>query len=86
MVLSTEPKKQTHTIFFRWRDKQKTRTINNSKELENEERMPIIYNLSNKNLGETQIELLKKGLKFTPTPNSNINELKADIDSFCRKI
>ena len=32
------------------------------------------------------MKLLKKGLKFTPTPGSNITELKADIQEFNRKL
>jgi len=27
-----------------------------------------------------------KGLKFTPTPKSNQQEIKSDIDEFCRKL
>ena len=35
---------------------------------------------------EIQIKVLNKGLKFTPTPRENSNELKADIETFTRKL
>jgi len=49
--------------------------------------MPKVINLSSRKLTIDEIELLKKGLKFCPTPNSNNNdELKTDILEFCRKL
>ena len=36
---------------------------------------------------QTEIKLLEKGLKFTPTPsNSNIQALKSDISQFTCKV
>ena len=35
---------------------------------------------------EIQIKVLNKGLKFTPTPRENSYELKADIETFTRKL
>lgn len=32
------------------------------------------------------MKLLKKGLKFTPTPSANTEELEVDIQKFCRKL
>ena len=32
------------------------------------------------------MKLLKKGLKFTPTPTANTKELEMDIHKFCRKL
>ena len=45
-----------------------------------------MINLSNRNLTDSEILLLKKGLKFTPTPKSNTSELRADVNEFCRKL
>ena len=48
---------------------------------------PKVINLSHKLLNDSEIDLLKKGLKFTPTPQySNLNEIKDDISEFCRKL
>ena len=35
---------------------------------------------------ERQINLLRRGLKFTPTPKPNTVELKSDIQEFSRKL
>ena len=43
-------------------------------------------NLSGINLTNTQIKVLNKGLTFTPTPGRNNFELKADIETFARKL
>ena len=42
--------------------------------------------MSSISLSNPQIKLLKKGLKFTPTPISNHQELERDMDEFCRKL
>jgi hypothetical protein len=43
--------------------------------------------LSSIKLLEQEEEILKRGLKFCPTPeNFNKNELQTDIDDFCRKL
>lgn len=47
---------------------------------------PIIVNLSSHNLTQEQIELLSLGLKFTPTPQSNQDSIKADTKEFTRKL
>ena len=47
---------------------------------------PKIFNLSSLCLSKSQINLLNKGLKFTPTPKRNIFELKKDIETFSRKL
>ena len=39
-----------------------------------------------KNLTEHQIKLLSKGLKYTPIPKQNMEELRNDIKKFTRKI
>jgi hypothetical protein len=46
---------------------------------------PKIINLSKRYLTESEIKLLKNGLKFTPTPNEDKTLLGADIDVFCRR-
>ena len=46
-----------------------------------------IINLSSRKLNESEIKLLEKGLKFTPTPNNaNTQELEKDILEFTRKV
>ena len=47
---------------------------------------PKVINLSNVPLSSTEINVLKLGLSFTPTPKSNIPELEADIFYFIRKL
>ena len=47
---------------------------------------PKIINISNTQLSNYQIKILSKGLKFTPTPKSNLTSLKTDIQEFSRKI
>lgn len=47
---------------------------------------PKIINLSNKEISYTEIKLLQRGLKFTPTPNVNTTQLREDIQEFCRKL
>ena len=47
---------------------------------------PKVINLSDFELTEIQKTLLFKGLKFTPTPYTNIFELKSDIRNFSRKL
>ncbi len=37
-------------------------------------------------LTEDQISLLKKGLKFTPTPKANPQDLERDMREFCRRL
>ena len=46
---------------------------------------PKVINLSNIPLSSNEINVLKLGLSFTPTPKSNIPELEADIFDFIRK-
>ena len=45
-----------------------------------------IINLSSIDLSQEEIETLKYGFKFTPTPTQNETELKADTKAFCRKL
>ena len=42
-------------------------------------------NLSNVPLTEEEIDILKLGLSFTPTPKQNIAELENNIFQFIRK-
>ena len=53
---------------------------------EREKVAPKIINCSSKPLTERHINLLKPGLKFTPTPKPNTTELKSDIQEFTRKL
>ena len=45
---------------------------------------PKILNLSSTKLSE--IKILSKGFKFTPTPKRNVHELKRDTENFTRKL
>ena len=55
--------------------------------MEQEYEKPKVINLSNNILTEQEIQLLAKGLKFTPTPQfSNFTEIKNDISNFYRKL
>ena len=47
---------------------------------------PKVINLSKVALNKDEINLLKKGPKFTPTPKQNSESLKEDVHSFCRKL
>lgn len=48
---------------------------------------PKVINLSSRSLNEAEINLLSKGLKFTPTPNeSNPQDLTTDIKEYTRKL
>ena len=47
---------------------------------------PKVINLSNIPLSSNEINVLKLGLSFTPTPKSNIPALEADIFDFIRKL
>ena len=47
---------------------------------------PKVINLSNIPLSSNEINVLKLGLSFTPTPKSNIPGLEADIFDFIRKL
>ena len=42
--------------------------------------------MSSTKLSRDQIKLLSKGLKFTPTPKRNVQELKKDTENFTRKL
>lgn len=42
--------------------------------------------MSSKELTKNEIQLLKRGLKFTPTPRQNTTELKNDVQEFGRKL
>ena len=57
----------------------------NKSSKQNEKHIKII-NMSSESLSKSQIRLLCKGLKFTPTPISNQPELEKDVDEFCRKL
>ena len=45
-----------------------------------------ILNLSNVQLTQDEIDILKQGLSFTPIPKQNITELKNDVFQFTRKL
>ena len=43
-------------------------------------------NISNIALTNDEIDLLKLGLNYTPTPKHNLQELQSDIFDFTRKV
>ena len=47
---------------------------------------PKVINLSSTCLTDTQVRVLSKGLKFTPTPRRNIIEMEKDIHNFTRRL
>ncbi|XP_062592820.1 uncharacterized protein LOC134254311, partial [Saccostrea cucullata] len=47
---------------------------------------PKIFNLSHRQLTDSEIKLLSKGLKYTPTPQVNNQELKTDIKAYTRRL
>lgn len=46
---------------------------------------PKIINISERNFSK-QIELLKRGLKFTPNPKKNDMDVIKGTEEFCRKL
>ena len=57
-----------------------------SNRLERIKGSPKIINLLSKLLTERQINLLRRGLKFTPAPKPNTVGLKSDIQEFTCKL
>ena len=49
-------------------------------------KVEVALTLSNIPLSSNEINVLKLGLSFTPTPKSNVPELEADIFDFIRKL
>ena len=47
---------------------------------------PKTFNLSNKVLSQQHVNVLCRGLKFTPTPLPNKIELKNYVQQFSRKL
>ena len=43
-------------------------------------------NLSSVSLTPSQIQILSKGLKFTPTPQCSLPEIEKDTEDFTRKL
>ena len=46
----------------------------------------ILINLSHLFLTKHEIEILKPGLSFTPTPNHNVSELETDTYNLIKKL
>lgn len=42
--------------------------------------------MSHRDISENEIKLLEKGLKFTPTPKRDNEDLIKDTEEFCRKL
>ena len=58
----------------------------NSQVSPNKKKDVTIINMSNIDLSAGELSILMRGLKFTPTPKPNKEELKADISHFNRKM
>ncbi|KAK6165389.1 hypothetical protein SNE40_022325 [Patella caerulea] len=54
--------------------------------LDKDKNDPTVVNLSSVTLNNKEISLLHKGLKFTPTPQSDTCTLKSELSQFCRKL
>ena len=67
---------------------------NNYKQIEEEKEVksqqeivqPKLFNLSKKTLSRYQVNILLRGLKFTPTPKRNIIQQESDIHNYTRKL
>ena len=53
---------------------------------ENKCSQPKLFNLSNTTLSKCQRNILLRGLKFTPTPQSNSIQLTCDLKTFAHKL
>ena len=62
-----------------------TNNKNNHTE-ENKYSQPKIFNLPNRTLPKCQTSILLRGLKFTPTPQSNSIQLTCDLKIFAHKL
>ena len=60
--------------------------INPTSKRRNHKVDPKVINLSDRTLSKTEIALLSKGLKYTPTPKAYNQELKTDVQQFTRKL
>jgi hypothetical protein len=47
---------------------------------------PKVFNLSDRILNKTEINLLSKGLKYTPTPSMNNQQLRIDLKEYTRRL
>ena len=66
-------------------NKQQDQQITEAKKKETMNKSKI-FNLSNKVLSQQQVNVPRKGLKFTPTPLPNKIELKNDVQLFSHKL
>ena len=66
-------------------NKQQDQQITEAKKKETMNKSKI-FNLSNKVLSQQQVNVPRKGLKFTPTPLPNKIELKNDVQLFSYKL
>ena len=91
-MTKTISKKQKNFV----KDKKKTQNVegtqptptnnkNNHTE-ENKCSQPKLFNLSNTTLSKCQTSILLRGLKFTPTPQSNSIQLTCDLKIFAHKL
>lgn len=77
--------KKSEQVFFRRRQMKSQTEVSSTTALDKHVN-PKVINLSRKQLTEFEIKLLSKGLKCTPTPNDNKQELKTDLKEYTRKL
>ena len=71
-------------LIFLWKA---TKQVHKSSDNSQNRKDVKIFNLSSKKLNDTEMHILLRGLKFTPTPeNRNVQEIRTDIHEFNRKI
>ena len=78
-------KQQEKTLL---KQKNNIKQIEIEKEVKSQQEIvqPKIFNLSKRTLSRYQVNILIRGLKFTPTPERNIIQLKSDIRNYTRKL
>ena len=78
-------KQQEKTLL---KQKSNYKQIEEEKEFKSQQEIvqPKTFNLSKKTLPRYQVNILLRGLKFTPTPKRNIVQLQSDIHNYTRKL
>ena len=80
----------SHFQFATMRKQRRKNTLSRRNKAQLEANKKRIKNLSNKQLTESQINLLAKGLKFIPTPGTKVNQIRQqllrDFEQFARRM
>jgi hypothetical protein len=78
-------RKKGKSVFFRRRQIERRGEIQ-TPTIPEKRTEPKVINLSNRQLNEFEIQLLSKGLKYTPTTKGNKQELRKDIKEYTRRL